>query len=146
MTTRLETKVEDGVTYVKIKGQGGAWGRPVVDDQGNFYRSLRVAADAMNMSVASMRDAIESSEPRSNRTFSYASSAETSKALSNTALNSSVGLFSPHTADVNGKPPFCGVRWPDGSVTVRLTNTTWSMSRKTETDLPAEVLAACTWL
>lgn len=144
MTIRLESKTEDGVTYVKIKGQGGAWGRPVVDDQGNFYRSLRVAADAMNVSVASLREAVARSELCSNRLFAYATEEEIGKALAKPESDS--------TPKPKGDAVFCGVRWPDGSVTVRLATqsqapiSSWSMSRSSIADLPSEVLSACSWL
>lgn len=158
MTTKLETKTENGMVLVKIKGGLGSWGRPVVDDQGNFYRSVRVAGDAVNVSPRTVSNSIEAGTILKGRLFAYANEAEVKKnvaveenghKLSNgnghgRAASTPAAQTVAQTVVYN--QPFLGVRWPDGGVTVKLLNSTWRMDRKSIDELPEEILNACRWM
>jgi hypothetical protein len=42
---------------------------------------------------------------------------------------------------------FYGVKWPDGAITIRANHgSTWSMTRNSATDIPAEMLNECVWV
>lgn len=149
MSTRLESKIDDnGVVLVKIKGSTGTWGRPVVDDQGNFYRCISVAAEAMNVSQSTLRESIDGSAVVNNRVFDYATEEEVNRqvALSNEPKTKKV-LVSPSKKMEVQTMPFTAVRWPDGTVTVRLTQGgTWTMTRQDAAELPEEVRSSCRWV
>ena len=145
MAIRLESKSDNGVVLVKIKGQGGAWGRPVVDDQSNFYRSIGIAAGVMNVSQSTMRYAVENNELIKNRIFAYATEAEVAR---NVALvEEPRGKTSAAVCSTKQEHPFTAVRWPDGTVTVRLTQGgAWAMTRPGLAELPEEVRSSCNWV
>lgn len=145
MTIRLESKSEDGVVMVKIKGQGGAWGRPVVDDQGNFYRSMGIAAGVMNVSQSTMRYAVENNELINNRIFAYATEVEVFRNVA--PVEEPRNKTAATTFSTKQEKPFTAVRWPDGTVTVRLTQGgSWAMTRSGLAELPEEVRLSCNWV
>lgn len=146
MTIKLESKVEDGATYVKIKGGRGSWGRPVVDDQGNFYRSLRVAADVLACAASTISDSIETGSTVRGRIFAYATEAECKKQVADSA--EATVKREKLSQKANGKQdlPFIGVKWPDGNVTVKLQGSDWRMERASFEQVPEEIRNNCRWM
>lgn len=147
MTTKLEMKVEEGITFVKVRGQSG-WGRPVIDDEGRFYRNLRVAAEALNVSQSTVSNALDDDQTVKGHVLHYASEEETAQNVQ--AINEepvSAAPAAPKIKMVRTEVPFTGVKWPDGTVTVRLSaGGLWSMSRQSMSELPEEVRFSCSWV
>ena len=153
MTIRLEWKKENGEVLVKIKGQPGTWGRPVIDSFNVVYRSLRVASEAVNTSQSSLRSAIETGALVKARNWRYATEEEVLKygdgasdQLGTTEQVQQAPASTEKRTNNPLDPPFTGVKWPDGRVTVRLlTGGDWSMTTYAE-ELPDEIASSCTWL
>jgi hypothetical protein len=155
MTIKLEWNKENGEVLVKIKGQAGTWGRPIIDSNNVVYRSTRVAAEAVNTSQSSVRSAIGTDVLVKGRLWRFATEAEVLKFGDGAAeqLNpkgqptETVEPPVVHKAVAYVRAPFTGVRWPDGSVTVRLSaGGDWTMTRALVEELPAEIAGSCSWL
>lgn len=157
---QVEWKNIDGNLLVRIKKQAG-WGKPIVDDTGRFYPNSRVAAEVFDVSDSTVRNAIRHNfplrGPEGMRSLFFAKEEDVVKnggVACPSADSTNMLARSPESADrvikrleASGHKPFTAVRWPDGWVTVRFTaGGQWSMTRRSEEELPSEIATACAWI
>lgn len=167
MTTKLEVREDEETGHVlcKIANRGGRWARPLMDDNGNFYRSACVAAEALNVSSPTIRNAVSFGLTLKDRTFRYATLEEAeanqgggrllTKQLTfmnelteaTTSTTSNTNNTTTATTTTGTETPFAGVQWPDGTVTIRLSSGgDWSMTRASIALIPEEIRGECAWL
>lgn len=161
---QVEWKNIDGNLLVRIKKQAG-WGKPIVDDTGRFYPNSRVAAEVFDVSDSTVRNAIRHSfplrGPEGMRSLFFAKEEDVVKNGGVACPTADKANTLTHSSETDGTSnrlqafrqqpaghkPFTAVRWPDGWVTVRFTaGGQWSMTRRSEEELPTEIATACAWI
>lgn len=163
----VELSVSEDRILIRQVGQG-VWRRPVVDELGNFFSSLKAAASMTDNHVHAIRKGIETNTRVNDRLFAWALEKEIMQNV--TVVRRTKGkpaLFTPAPLPAAPAPsrfappppplplpppssnlsPFLGVRWPDGSVTVRLAaKNSWSLTRSSEAEVPTEIVLNTVWL
>lgn len=162
----LMMKVVGNDVFVRYRNRAGRWGRPVVNNYGVFYKSMIAAAKAAKVTVAKMQHIVDKKKTHKGKRYHYASVEETRahgakehallsppsspkvfKLVANAPVAVPVKTAPVKTEWPNANIPFVGVEWPDGSVSVRLTNDSqWQMMRDSRDALPVEIRAHTRWL
>jgi hypothetical protein len=171
---KVELYVDEDRILVRREGTS-PWCRPVVDELGNFFFSLKTAAEQTDNHIHELRNGILANKRVRDRLFAWALENEVTKHVvvaSRRAVKGEKGKkplgpprFAPEPAPapaprarplvagtvvlpgLDSQSPFLGVRWPDGSVTVRLsTKSPWSLTRPSMADVPTEIAVNTTWL
>lgn len=72
----MNLRIEDGKVYLKKGGTVGTWGRPVVDDKGVFYPSLKHAAQGLGIMPYVLREVIDKNQTYKDTLFAWATEKE----------------------------------------------------------------------
>lgn len=161
----LVMKVVRNRPFVHGKNKAGRWGRPVVDNDGTFYKSIRALSEALKLDAYSAQKIVEKKIAHNGKRYSYASVEQVRAYVASADVVETAKKFKPvkPLKPVNIKPaaaaksekkaaptltlPFIGVQWPDGSVVVRLASGgQWQMVRDSRDALPVEILTNTRWM